>query len=196
MAFVKRTWLARIGLGLNKFLIGDKDSQGKQELTNSPDSVSQQGDVISADNLNDLEDRIEAGFNGMKLTKVWENENPSADFDNTDIDFSDEFNDIVVVTQDSSSNGMLKLTHIKGTDSLSYEYINSIRILSNELVIKSRGVRIANNISTSVKTRVRITLCRTFSMQESSGVWTQSITNTNGILIPLYIYKVGDIYNS
>lgn len=62
MAFVKRTWLARIGIGLNKFLIGDKDSQGKQTLVNDPDSISQAGDVISADNLNDLEDRIDNAF--------------------------------------------------------------------------------------------------------------------------------------
>lgn len=62
MAFVKRTWLARIGQGLNKFIIGEKDANDKQTLVNSPDSVTQQGDVISADNLNDLEDRIEDGF--------------------------------------------------------------------------------------------------------------------------------------
>ena len=77
MAFVKRTWLARIGIGLNKFLIGDKDSQGKQTLVNDPDSISQAGDVISADNLNDLEDRIDNAFgdvdtaiSNMKLTEV------------------------------------------------------------------------------------------------------------------------------
>lgn len=73
MAFIKRTWLARIGTGLNKFLIGTPDGQGKQTLTNSPDSVTQQGDVISADNLNDLEDRIEAGFNGKQDTLTFDN---------------------------------------------------------------------------------------------------------------------------
>lgn len=74
MAFTKRTWFARIGIGLNKFLIGGKDAQGKQTLTNSPDSVTQEGDVISADNLNDLEDRIENEFNAqVKFVKVWEN---------------------------------------------------------------------------------------------------------------------------
>lgn len=62
MAFIKRTWLARIGTGLNKFIIGEKDANDKQTLVNSPDSVSQQGDVISADNLNDLEQRIEDEF--------------------------------------------------------------------------------------------------------------------------------------
>lgn len=61
--FNRRTWLARIGTGLNKFIIGAKDADGKQALVNSPDSVTQEGDVISADNLNDLEGRIETEFN-------------------------------------------------------------------------------------------------------------------------------------
>ena len=61
--FNRRTWLARIGTGLNKFIIGAKDADGKQALVNSPDSVTQEGDVISADNLNDLEGRIESEFN-------------------------------------------------------------------------------------------------------------------------------------
>lgn len=61
--FNRRTWLARIGTGLNKFIIGAKDADGKQALVNSPDLVTQEGDVISADNLNDLEGRIESEFN-------------------------------------------------------------------------------------------------------------------------------------
>ena len=74
MAFTKRTWLARIGTGLNKFIIGDKDGNNKQTLTNSPDSVSQQGDVISADNLNDLEDRIYNEFDSQN-TRINNNAN-------------------------------------------------------------------------------------------------------------------------
>jgi len=73
MAFIKRTWLARIGTGLNKFIIGEKDGNNKQTLTNSPDSVTQQGDVISADNLNDLENRIQAGFNEKQDTLTFDN---------------------------------------------------------------------------------------------------------------------------
>lgn len=73
MAFEKRTWLARIGTGLNKFIIGDKDANNKQTLTNSPDTVSQQGDVISAENLNDLEDRIDDEFTSQN-TRISENE--------------------------------------------------------------------------------------------------------------------------
>ena len=73
MAFIKRTWFARIGTGLNKFLIGAPDGNGKQTLTSSPDSVTQQGDVISAANLNDLEDRIEAGFNEKQNTLTFDN---------------------------------------------------------------------------------------------------------------------------
>lgn len=69
MAFIKRTWLARIGTGLNKFIIGEKDANDKQTLVNSPDSVTQQGDVISAENLNDLEDRIDEAF-GADSTRM------------------------------------------------------------------------------------------------------------------------------
>ena len=81
MAFLKRTWLARIGTGLNKFIIGNKDGEGKQTLTNAPDSVTQQGDVISAENLNDLEDRIEAGFNEKQDVLTFDNV-PTEDSDN------------------------------------------------------------------------------------------------------------------
>ena len=73
MAFVKRTWLARLGIGLNKFIIGEKDAQNKQTLTNSPDSVTQEGDTISAQNLNDLEDRIEAGLNEKQDALTFDN---------------------------------------------------------------------------------------------------------------------------
>ena len=73
MAFVKRTWLARLGTGLNKFIIGEKDAQNKQTLTNSPDSVTQEGDTISAQNLNDLEDRIEAGLNEKQDALTFDN---------------------------------------------------------------------------------------------------------------------------
>lgn len=73
MAFIKRTWLARIGIGLNKFIIGDKDGDGKQTLTNSPDSVSQQGDVISASNLNNLEDRIANAFDEKQNVLTFDN---------------------------------------------------------------------------------------------------------------------------
>lgn len=73
MAFLKRTWLARLGTGLNKFLIGEKGADGKQTLTNSPDTVVQEGDVISADNLNDLEDRISDGFDEKQDVLTFDN---------------------------------------------------------------------------------------------------------------------------
>ena len=118
MAFVKRTWLARIGTGLNKFIIGDKDGNNKQTLTNSPDSVSQEGDVISADNLNDLEDRIDDEFTSQntritnnataietlgnnkenKLVKVWQNPDPWDDegYGSDAIQLSESINEFVV----------------------------------------------------------------------------------------------------
>ena len=89
MAFVKRTWLARLGQGLNKFFIGEKDAQGKQELTNSPDSVAQQGDVISADNLNDLEGRINDAIAGLEGYLIWENPSPYSEFGQQNVNITD-----------------------------------------------------------------------------------------------------------
>lgn len=57
--FLKRIWKARRGFGLNKFSI---DGQPPVEVVNVPDSVTEAGDPISAENLNDLENRIASEF--------------------------------------------------------------------------------------------------------------------------------------
>ena len=62
MAYSKKTWKARQGTGLNKFILGTVDSQGRQTITNLPDQITESGDALSADNFNDFEDRIEDGF--------------------------------------------------------------------------------------------------------------------------------------
>lgn len=65
MAFQKKTWLARLGQGLNKFIF---NGGSKVTLDSSPDVVTQEGTPLSADNMNDLEDRIDSEFtnvNGM-----------------------------------------------------------------------------------------------------------------------------------
>lgn len=59
MAYNRRTWLARLGTGLNKFSINGETAV---TIVNQPDSVTQQGDALSATNLNDLENRIAGGF--------------------------------------------------------------------------------------------------------------------------------------
>lgn len=59
MAYNRRTWLARLGTGLNKFSINGALAV---TIVNQPDSVTQQGDALSATNLNDLENRIAGGF--------------------------------------------------------------------------------------------------------------------------------------
>lgn len=119
MAFEKRTWLARIGTGLNKFIIGEKDANDRQTLTNAPDlPLTQEGDVISAENLNDLEDRIDNEFTSQdtrisnnataivnlnnnkenKLVKVWQNPDPwdSYGYDSDTIQLTESINEYVV----------------------------------------------------------------------------------------------------
>ena len=88
MAYERRTWYQRLGQGLNKFLIGEKDAEGKQELTNAPDSITQQGDVISADNLNDLEGRINDAILGLSGYLIWENSSPYSAFASQNVDIT------------------------------------------------------------------------------------------------------------
>lgn len=67
MAYNKKTWKARQGLGLNKFSI---DGATPVPVINQPDSVTQQGDALSAGNLNDLEQRIADAFYDVEESKA------------------------------------------------------------------------------------------------------------------------------
>lgn len=62
MAFNKRLWKGRQGTGLNKFSI---NGATPVPVINQPDSVTEQGDALSAGNLNDLEDRIYDAFDDI-----------------------------------------------------------------------------------------------------------------------------------
>lgn len=62
MSFIKKTWLARIGTGLNRFLQNGTDYV---TLQSAPESVTQQGDALSADNMNNLEQRIADAFDAL-----------------------------------------------------------------------------------------------------------------------------------
>lgn len=70
MAFNKRTWKGRQGTGLNKFSI---DGATPVTVVNQPDYVSEQGDALSAGNLNDLETRIDNEFTAVETPAVISN---------------------------------------------------------------------------------------------------------------------------
>ena len=57
--FTKKTWVARQGTGLNKFSI---NGATPVTVVNQPDTVTEQGDALSATNLNNLEQRIYNAF--------------------------------------------------------------------------------------------------------------------------------------
>lgn len=63
MAFVKKTWKNRIAEYINRRQLTKED--GSTELVTvarDEGTISQEGDAFNAANMNDLEDRIEAGF--------------------------------------------------------------------------------------------------------------------------------------
>lgn len=62
MAFIKKTWLARLGVGLNRFRM---NNSADVVLESNPVSITQQGDQLSADNMNNLETRIGNAFDEM-----------------------------------------------------------------------------------------------------------------------------------
>lgn len=196
MAYERRTWYQRLGQGLNKFLIGEKDAEGKQELTNAPDSITQQGDVISADNLNDLEGRIQAGFAELKLTKIWENPDTTVDFAETNLDFDDNFDDFAVLyfqTTASSATGKLEIFRAGTlTVYISFSFISSISISTY-----SRELWARHNPSSapSVNTRIHFTDCKKFEYKDFGGQQTHTFTTANDCAIPVAVYKVGNIYS-
>lgn len=63
MGFTKKTWKNRIAEYINRRLLTNED--GSTELVTvarDDGTISQEGDAFNAANMNDLEDRIEAGF--------------------------------------------------------------------------------------------------------------------------------------
>lgn len=63
MGFTKKTWKNRIAEYINRRLLTNED--GSTELVTvarDEGTISQEGDAFNAANMNDLEDRIEAGF--------------------------------------------------------------------------------------------------------------------------------------
>lgn len=192
MAFEKRTWFARLGLGLNKFIIGDKDAEGKQELTNSPDSITQQGDVISADNLNDLENRIQAGFNGMMLTKVWENSNPDSSFAEQNIVINSKIEDMVIEFVRDGDYKQTVFFHCACRENINNDALLSVSDLwVAESIFSLFSRRFTYSVSTS-STTLAFKDCNQVIANGQVPTWTYRTENK--VLIPYRIYAVGDIY--
>lgn len=192
MAFEKRTWLARLGLGLNKFIIGEKDAQGKQELTNSPDSVAQQGDVISADNLNDLEDRIQAGINGLMLTKVWENSSPDSSFAGQNVVINSKIEDMVIEFVREGGYKQTVFFHCTCRETPSNDTILAVTTFwVGDSIFSLFSRRFTYSVSTS-STTLAFNDCKQVIANGQVPTWTYNTTNS--ILIPYRVYAVGDIY--
>ena len=82
MAYTKRVWKGRQGTGLNKFSI---NGATPVTVVNQPDTLTEQGDALSAGNLNDLENRIESAFNDVDTniaTETTARENADTDLKN------------------------------------------------------------------------------------------------------------------
>lgn len=84
MGFTKKTWKNRIAEYINRRLITMEDgSTNLVTVARDEGTISQEGDAFNAANMNDLEDRIEAGFeevsqslnNLTTIATLWEHPN-------------------------------------------------------------------------------------------------------------------------
>lgn len=74
MGFTKKTWKNRIAEYINRRLITMEDgSTNLVTVARDEGTISQEGDAFNAVNMNDLEDRIEAGFADVTQSLTAEN---------------------------------------------------------------------------------------------------------------------------
>lgn len=72
MGFTKKTWKNRIAEYINRRLITMEDgSTSLVTVARDEGTISQEGDAFNAANMNDLEDRIEAGFADVSQSLTW-----------------------------------------------------------------------------------------------------------------------------
>ncbi len=71
MGFTKKTWKNRIAEYINRRLITMEDgSTNLVTVARDEGTISQEGDAFNAANMNDLEDRIEAGFDEVNQSLI------------------------------------------------------------------------------------------------------------------------------
>lgn len=71
MGFTKKTWKNRIAEYINRRLLTMEDgSTNLVTVARDEGTISQEGDAFNATNMNDLEDRIEAGFEEVSQSLV------------------------------------------------------------------------------------------------------------------------------
>lgn len=147
MGFIKKTWKNRIAEYINRRLITMEDgSTNLVTVARDEGTISQEGDAFNAANMNDLEDRIEAGFADVSQSLRELNEGmiyndvrtgvvtvlPNSDIsisDNTPINFKDyvPLATTIIATYGSSdahSHGMLGSPAIKDNTTCCVRYKN------------------------------------------------------------------------
>lgn len=105
MAFQKKTWLNRISDYPNRRLFTKMDSsQEVVTVTRNEGNVSQEGDSFSAENMNDLETRIEEVLGGASFSI--EGDKAYISYEVNGVTYKKALNDIAVDTalSDSSTN--------------------------------------------------------------------------------------------
>lgn len=105
MAFQKKTWLNRISDYPNRRLFTKLDNtQEIMTVTRSEGNISQEGDSFSAENMNDLETRIEEVLGGASFSI--EGDKAYISYEVNGVTYKKALNDIAIdsTLSDSSTN--------------------------------------------------------------------------------------------
>lgn len=124
MGFTKKTWKNRIAEYINRRLLTMEDgSTNLVTVARDEGTISQEGDAFNAANMNDLEDRIEAGFEevSQSLTELGTYkilaESSSSDTNNT-IKLADDLENykLLLLTFESVSDNTINTSTIYPTE--------------------------------------------------------------------------------
>ena len=110
MGFTKKTWKNRIAEYINRRLITMEDgSTNLVTVARDEGTISQEGDAFNAANMNDLEDRIEAGFADVSqsLTIIKENLIPFPYCATSTGSYAKSFNSSSLTTVEAKNDGSL-----------------------------------------------------------------------------------------
>lgn len=125
MAFVKKTWKNRIAEYINRRLLTNEDgSTNLVTVARDEGTISQEGDAFNAANMNDLEDRIEAGFTevNQSLTNFPKIEYGMAN--GGTVKFKKTFKEIptVILTAKNQNGALLFAGHVTDVSTTGFSY--------------------------------------------------------------------------
>lgn len=165
MGFTKKTWKNRIAEYINRRRLTMEDgSTSLVTVARDEGTISQEGDAFNAANMNDLEDRIEAGFEEINRSLTWKKIGTATGSNSLIADFS-KYNELRIVAKTLDSiytflaftkdfnttgktffNGGAYISAVSNNGCVVYGTLSALQIVS----IQSNGNVVTNNATLTI----------------------------------------------